>query len=263
MTNREQLKLEIRPLIAFRDYHSTTHENGALNSQVETGPGQTTFRPYRDLPALHLAHDPAEIDTNGFWYRNFQYCIEQERGLDFQEDLFSPCAFTFDLSARNKIIIIASTERSNKFVTRLNTAADQFLVARQRGTTVIAGYHWFADWSRDTMISLPGLTLVNGRWEIARSILAEFAAHVNQGMLPNRFPDAGEAPEYNTVDATLWFCEAVRSYLQYTGDYEFVRTSLYTVLKDIVNWHVKGTRYQIHLDHDGLLFSGEPGVQLT
>jgi len=289
MTNREQLKLEIRPLTAFRDYHSTTHENGALNSQVETEPGQTTFRPYRDLPLLHLAHDPAEIDTNGFWYRNFQYRVEQERGLDFQEDLFSPCAFTFDLSARNKISIIASTERrdasdadtyrdaeierrirlnqrvpgSNKFVARLNTAADQFVVARQRGTTLIAGYHWFADWGRDTMISLPGLTLVNGRWEIARSILAEFAAHVNRGMLPNRFPDAGEAPEYNTVDATLWFFEAVRSYLQYTGDYEFVRTSLYTVLKDIVNWHIGGTRYQIHMDHDGLLLSGESGVQLT
>jgi len=289
MTNREQLKLEIRPLTAFRDYHSTMHENGALNSQVETEPGQTTFRPYRDLPLLHLAHDPAEIDTNGFWYRNFQYRVEQERGLDFQEDLFSPCAFTFDLSARNKISIIASTERhdasdadtyrdaeierrirlnqrvpgSNKFVARLNTAADQFVVARQRGTTLIAGYHWFADWGRDTMISLPGLTLVNGRWEIARSILAEFAAHVNRGMLPNRFPDAGEAPEYNTVDATLWFFEAVRSYLQYTGDYEFVRTSLYTVLKDIVNWHIGGTRYQIHMDHDGLLLSGESGVQLT
>jgi|SRR5688572_14119934 len=289
MTNREQLKLEIRPLTAFRDYHSTTHENGALNSQVETEPGQTTFRPYRDLPLLHLAHDPAEIDTNGFWYRNFQYRVEQERGLDFQEDLFSPCAFTFDLSARNKISIIASTERrdasdadtyrdaeierrirlnqrvpgSNKFVARLNTAADQFVVARQRATTLIAGYHWFADWGRDTMISLPGLTLVNGRWEIARSILAEFAAHVNRGMLPNRFPDAGEAPEYNTVDATLWFFEAVRSYLQYTGDYEFVRTSLYTVLKDIVNWHIGGTRYQIHMDHDGLLLSGESGVQLT
>jgi predicted glycogen debranching enzyme len=103
LTNREHLKLEIRPLLAFRDYHSTTHENGALNSQVEVAPGEASFRPYRDLPALHLAHDPAEIDTNGFWYRNFQYKIEQERGLDFAEDLFSPCAFTFDLSATNKV----------------------------------------------------------------------------------------------------------------------------------------------------------------
>src|SRR6185503_19020548 len=128
---------------------------------------------------------------------------------------------------------------------------------------VIAGYHWFADWGRDTMIALPGLTLATGHVEIAKSILAEFAAHVDQGMLPNRFPDAGETPEYNTVDATLWFFEAVRSLLQYTNDFEFVRDNLYAVLTDIIDWHVKGTRYQIHVDKDGLLNAGEPGVQLT
>jgi predicted glycogen debranching enzyme len=283
-TDQTDVKLQIRPLIAFRDYHGTTHENGALNPHVETEEGQTTFRPYGDLPALRLAHDVAVIDANGFWYRNFQYAIEQERGLDFAEDLFSPCAFTFDLSARKKISVIASTEKrdsshadsyrkaelerrqaaeTNPLITSLTSAADQFIVARERGETVIAGYHWFADWGRDTMIALPGVTLVNGRSDIAKDILAEFAAHVDQGMLPNRFPDAGEPPEYNTVDATLWFFEAVRSFLQYTNDYEFVQTKLFAVLKDIVDWHVKGTRYQIHVDHDGLLFSGEPGVQLT
>ena len=285
----QNIKLEIRPLIAFRDYHSTTHENGVLSPHIESDKGHTTFRPYNDVPALHLAHDLAELDATGFWYRNFQYAIEQERGLDFAEDLFSPCALTFDLNAEKKISVIASTaphdagnadryrraeiERrstinnqttaANGLVASLTTAADQFLVARERGETVIAGYHWFADWGRDTMIALPGLTLANGRWDIARNILAEFATHVDQGMLPNRFPDAGEAPEYNTVDATLWFFEAIRSFLQYTGDYEFVRTHLYAVLKDIVQWHVRGTRYQIHVDDDGLLFSGEPGVQLT
>src|SRR6266571_3883108 len=113
------------------------------------------------------------------------------------------------------------------------------------------------------MIALPGLTLATGHPEIAKSILAEFANHVDQGMLPNRFPDAGEAPEYNTVDASLWFVEAVRSLLQYTDDYEFVRAQLYDTLTDIMAWHVKGTRYNIHVDTDGLLFSGEPGVQLT
>lgn len=287
--SHKDIKLEVRPLIAFRDYHSTTHENGVLNPQIESENGQTTFRPYSDLPALHLAHDPAEIDSNGFWYRNFQYALEQERGLDFAEDLFSPCAFTFDLNTAKKVSIIASTDRHqagnadtyrqaeierrltinkqanaiNELIPLLTTAADQFVVARERGETVIAGYHWFADWGRDTMIAFPGLTLVNGRWDISRNILAESATRIDQGMLPNRFPDAGEAPEYNTVDATLWFFEAVRSFLQYTGDYEFVRTNIYAVLRDILHWHVKGTRYQIHVDDDGLLFSGEPGVQLT
>jgi len=282
-TDHTDIKLVIRPLIAFRDYHSTTHENGGLNPHVESEPDQTVFQPYDDLPPLHLAHDPADIDPNGSWYRNFQYTIEQERGLDFAEDLFNPCTLTFEMNSRTKVNIIASTAQhdagnadayrkaegerrsTNKMglVTSLTTAADQFIVSRERGETVIAGYHWFADWGRDTMIALPGLTLVNGRPDIAKDILAEFATHIDRGMLPNRFPDAGEAPEYNTVDATLWFFEAVRSFVQYTEDYEFVRTSLYPVLQDIVNWHVKGTRYRIHVDEDGLLFSGEPGVQLT
>jgi len=283
--------LEIRPLIAFRDYHSTTHENGELEPHVETEDGLATVKPYADLPALHFAHDAASIDTNGFWYRNFQYAVEQERGLDFAEDLFSPCAFTFDLNASARVSIIASTERrdvskadpyrkaelerrqllsgnlsrdeAKPLVNALTAAAAQFVVARERCKTVIAGYHWFADWGRDTMIALPGLTLATGHAEIAKSILAEFANHVDQGMLPNRFPDAGETPEYNTVDATLWFFEAVRSLLQYTNDYEFVRGNLYAVLSDIIDWHVRGTRYNIHVDDDGLLYAGEPGVQLT
>jgi predicted glycogen debranching enzyme len=277
------VRLEIRPLIAFRDYHSTTHETAFLNAQIETSPGTTTFRPYSDLPPLHLAHDPADIDPNGFWYRNFEYAIEQQRGLDFTEDLFNPCTLIFEMNSRTKANIIASTAKQdardadayrqaeverrliNKtdLVTLLTAAADQFIVSREGGETVIAGYHWFADWGRDTMIALPGLTLVSGRWDIAKHVLAEFSKHVDQGMLPNRFPDAGEAPEYNTVDATLWFFEAVRSFIQHTGEYEFVRTNLYSVLKDVINWHIKGTRFGIHVDDDGLLFSGEPGVQLT
>lgn len=280
-----ELRLELRPLIAFRDYHGTTHENGALNSKIETEPGRITLKPYADLPALHLAHDPAEVDANGFWYRNFQYVIEQERGLDFAEDLFSPGALIFDLGDPRRVRLIASTAPHNisevekyrdaelrrrfavscrdETIDVLRTAADQFIVARASGETVIAGYHWFADWGRDTMIALPGLTLVNGRPDVAKRILGEFAAHVDRGMLPNRFPDAGETPEYNTVDATLWLFEGVRSLLHYTEDYEFVRTKLYAVLKEIIEWHVKGTRYRIHVDEDGLLFSGEQGVQLT
>ena len=293
-TNSLRYTFEVRPLIAFRDYHSTTHENSSLNSHVEIEDGLASVAPYAGLPSLYFAHDPGEIDTNGDWYRNFEYRVEQERGLDFSEDLFSPFAFSFTLDAnqlkkRIRISIIVSTERrevkkadayraaeikrretmaqsgprNNDLVSSLTAAADQFIVARERCKTVIAGYHWFADWGRDTMIALPGLTLATGRAEIAKSILAEFALHVDQGMLPNRFPDAGETPEYNTVDATLWFFEAVRALLQYTNDYDFVRTNLYTVLTDIIDWHVKGTRYKIHVDSDGLLFSGEPGVQLT
>jgi predicted glycogen debranching enzyme len=271
------VSLEIRPLIAFRDYHSTTHENDAQNRHVQIEDGLAVVKPYNDLPELFLAHNAREVDTNGFWYRNFQYPIEQERGLDFVEDLFSPCSLRFDLGATRKASVIASTQAhnirdvdklrdtrtANDIIDMLARAADQFIVERARGKTVIAGYHWFADWGRDTMIALPGLTLTTGRTEVAKSILLEFAKHVDQGMSPNRFPDAGETPEYNTVDATLWYFEAVQSLLQHTFDYEFVRENLYDVLKDIIEWHIKGTRYRIHVDDDGLLYSGEPGVQLT
>jgi predicted glycogen debranching enzyme len=113
------------------------------------------------------------------------------------------------------------------------------------------------------MISLPGLTLATGRLDEARGILTSFAQSVDRGMLPNRFPDAGETPEYNTVDATLWFFEAVRALAERTGDYQFIGTRLYDVLCDIIAWHERGTRYGIRVDTDGLLEAGEPGVQLT
>ncbi len=149
------------------------------------------------------------------------------------------------------------------FAQDLAAAADQYIVSRGDQKTVIAGYHWFSDWGRDTMIALPGLTLPTGKPEVARSILRTFAMHVDQGMLPNRFPDAGQTPEYNTVDATLWFLEAARAYLAYTGDLAFVRKLLYPVFADIIAWHVRGTRYGIKVDSSGLLSSGEAGVQLT
>jgi len=271
--------LEIRPLVAFRDYHSTTHENDALNPSVETSERLTTIKPYGDLPALHFAHTKCELETKGFWYRRFQYAIERERGLDFEEDLFSPFLMRFDLFPQSRLRILSSTEdptllldskpaygRStggDELIATLTTAADQFIVARGRGKTIIAGYHWFGDWGRDTMIALPGLMLTTKRYEEAKSVLLEFAKYVDKGMLPNRFPDAGETAEYNTVDATLWFFQAIRALLKHTNQYDFVRDSLFPVLKVIIDWHVRGTRYNIHVDHDGLLESGEPGVQLT
>src|SRR3989441_2043599 len=285
----KSLQLELRPLIAFRDYHSTTHENGALNTAVEEGPELAAAAPYQGLPRLYLAHNASELQKTGHWYRNFEYDVERKRGLDFAEDLFNPFVLRFDLRCSVQATVIASTEHrdvarvieyrqaeitrrrsaavsspiEDDFTQSLAAAADQYIVSRGDQKTVIAGYHWFSDWGRDTMIALPGLTLPTGKYEVARSILRAFAKHANQGMLPNRFPDAGETPEYNTVDATLWFFEAARAFLEYTGDLEFVRTELYPMFADIIGWHVRGTRYGIKLDPSGLLASGEPGVQLT
>jgi len=284
-----QVQLELRPLIAFRDYHNLTHENGAIDGRVDIHSELTIVSPYGGLPSLYFANDAARSESTGHWYRNFEYDAERERGLDFQEDLFNPCVLRFDLNQRPTATLFVSTERQNvdaaemyeqdeivrrrqiaehapvkdDFITSLTTAADQYIVSRGDQKSVIAGYHWFSDWGRDTMIALPGLTLPTGRFDIARRILRTFAQHVDQGMLPNRFPDAGETPEYNTVDATLWFFEAVRAYHAYTGDLAFVQQELYPVLTDIINWHIRGTRYGIKLDAVGLLNSGEQGVQLT
>ena len=141
--------------------------------------------------------------------------------------------------------VIQRAPSPDPLIQQLTAAADQFIVQRGELNSIIAGYHWFADWGRDTMIALPGITLMTGRPDVARNILEAFAQSADQGMLPNRFPDAGESPEYNTVDATLWLFEAVRSYLQYTDDYDFVRTRLYPKLKEIIDWHTRGTRYGI------------------
>jgi len=287
---KRSLQLEVRPLIAFRDYHNTTHENGALDPTLQQEPGMVSMRPYQGVPRLYLAHNASEVLAAGYWYRQFFYAVEAERGLDSNEDLFNPLALNFDIGRSQQATIIASTEpqraagagRLRKaevsrrqqiaaslapsddcLVQQLALAADQYIAKRGDGYTVMAGYPWFTDWGRDTMIALSGLTLPTGRTEIAKGILREFARHVDQGMLPNRFPDAGETPEYNTVDATLWFFEAVRAYLEKTDDEQFVRQELYGVLQGIIEWHVRGTRYNIRVLESGLLNAGAPDVQLT
>ena len=170
------------------------------------------------------------------------------------------------------------SEHEREFLQQLRRAADQFLVARpiigskpaassaKAHTTVIAGYHWFTDWSRDTMISLPGLTLSTGRFAEARSLLETFARYLNRGMLPNRFPDSGETltdADYNTADATLWYFHALDQYLRFSGDNGLLNT-LFPALEEVITWHQHGTRFGIRVDAtDGLLRAGEPGVQLT
>jgi len=282
-----KIELELKPLVAFRDFHHLRHEDAAFNGEYQTEDNLVSIAPYHEMPTLYFAHNATAVEGQGEWYSQFEYLIEQERGFDFSEDLFQPCSLRFDLS--DEAAVIASTEpqdvsfaavfetaetrrRSNlikaagagdELRASLVLASDQFIVTRHAGKTVIAGYPWFSDWGRDTMIALPGLTLATNRPGMAKSILTEFSRHISDGMLPNRFPDAGETPEYNTVDATLWFFEAIRAYVEKTDDYDFVRKVLYDKLVDIIDWHIRGTRYQIHVDTDGLLCAGEPGVQLT
>lgn len=284
------IQLELRPLISFVDYHHLQRKTADFNADYTASENSVEIKPDENLPALFIAHNGIAIEKSGHWYRNFEYAIEKERGFDFTEDLFQPFVLKFDLTEKTeKAIVIVSTEKRDfadaenlekmeierragliktanvktNFAEQLVLAADQFIVSRGAGKTVIAGYPWFSDWGRDTMIALNGLTLATNRAEIAKQILLEFSRHISEGMLPNRFPDAGEIPEYNTVDATLWYFEAVRAYVEKTGDDGFVRENLYEKLANVIEWHLRGTRYNIHVDTDGLLYAGEAETQLT
>ncbi|MES1261176.1 MAG: glycogen debranching enzyme N-terminal domain-containing protein, partial [Acidobacteriota bacterium] len=282
--------LEVRPLIAFRDYHSTTHANQDLNQDIRETAGELSIQPYEGLPRLFFSHNARWVAAEGCWYYNFEYPRERERGLDSLEDLFQPLVLQFQLGGEATASVIASTQSqdvrdagllrlnevtrraalraeapvNDPFVKDLTESADQFIAERDGNLrTVIAGYHWFADWGRDTMIALPGLTLPSGRFDIARDILLAFSQAADMGMLPNRFPDLGEIPEYNTVDASLWYFEAIRKYVEYTGDFAFVRENLYETMKSIIDWHLLGTRFGIHCGSDGLITAGGPETQLT
>ncbi|HWD97520.1 MAG TPA: amylo-alpha-1,6-glucosidase [Bryobacteraceae bacterium] len=287
----EPCALLIRPMIAFRGYHETAHENTDLSPAVTEHDGGVSIQPYAGLPRLFFSFTAGERLAQSDWYRNFVYPRESERGLEDREDLFSPFAFRMNLSAGEPARVVASTiagrgateigsifkdearrrtglqtgpASSDPLGAALREAADAFLIRRPNGTlTVIAGYHWFTDWGRDTMISLPGLALVTGRFDLAREILSTWAALLDGGMLPNRFPDGGAAPEYNSVDASLWLFEAVRKYMDSTGDLEFVRSSLYQPLLSVIDWYTRGTRFGIRCDSDGLIIAGGPGTQLT
>jgi predicted glycogen debranching enzyme len=284
----KSFSFELLPLLAVRGYHSMMHANDSINRHASFDNNTFKTKAYEGTPDIFIKVPGSNYHADPKWFYNFNYSIEQYRGLDFIEDLFNPGKFTVELNEGDTLGIILSTEDpaerdaldlfeketqrresliqdlSDETTAQLTLAADQFIVKRGEDLkTVIAGYHWFTDWGRDTMISLPGLCLSTGRYDDARKILAAFAKSVSMGMLPNRFQDNGEAPEYNNVDGTLWYFIAVYKYLQRTNDSHFVINEILPVLKEIIDWHFKGTRYNIHVDDDGLLYAGEKGQQLT
>lgn len=282
-------QMELLPLVAMRGYHALTQHNEHINSDANFSNHTLEIKAYDHVPSLFIQVPGATFNASPNWYYHLHYAVEQYRGMEDQEDLFSYGYFTVTLTKGSKIVIVVSTDdcseadgkaimqeeiqRRKKLVGKdtevlasglLTLAADQFIVTRGEDLkTVIAGYHWFTDWGRDTMISLPGLCLSTGRYEEAKKILQAFAGHVSMGMLPNRFQDNGAPPEYNNVDGTLWFFNAVYLYLEATNDKQFVLKEIFPVLTEIIDWHYKGTRYQIKVDADGLLSAGEEGQQLT
>jgi predicted glycogen debranching enzyme len=291
LTAPGEFTLELRPLIAYRDAHALQQANGSIrfaNASFKDG----VFRaaPYEGAPELFLQADGASFSANPDWYFRFEYAKEVERGLDAHEDLFCHGAFSRTLGEGDRFGVIASTADTagrdpflliaketarraaiagavpggDTLTQLLPLAADAFVVRRgEDSRTIVAGYPWFSDWGRDAMIALPGICLATGRFDDAKQILRTFARAADQGMLPNRFTDAGDAVEYNTVDAALWLFVATQRYLDATGDEAFVLSEILPVLDDILAWHQRGTRFGVRVDDDGLLRAGEPGVQLT
>ncbi len=284
--------LEVRPYLAGRDYHALHHENSSFRFASEDRGGRIVWRPYPGVPEIHALAN-GSFDARPDWYRSFLYDEERRRGLDCVEDLGTPGQFRYAFGAKSKeaILIVAagvegaripegraetvfkrlrSAERRRRlaFPSRLHRAADDYLVSRGAGRTIVAGYPWFTDWGRDTFIALRGLCLATGRLDDAGDILLEWAGSVSEGMLPNRFPDRGDAPEFNSVDASLWYIVAVHDFLKTCETSKRpvgagVRRSLAGAVGEILSGFARGARYGIRLDEDGLLSAGEPGVQLT
>ena len=293
-------EIELKALVNYRDFHASTHAGDwqMCIDEVQHGVRVVAFG---GAAPFYLKSVQASCVPQHTWYRDCFLPAEKERGLDDHEDHLFGAQFRAKLQAGESVTIVLTTEESAAldgdsarmrrapyeiellnayqrnlpiaaespdWLTQLVLAADQFIVKRAlpaetEGRSVIAGYHWFADWGRDTMIALPGLTLTTGRPDVARRILLSFARYVDAGMVPNNFPDAGGKPEYNTVDAGLWYFESARQYFAATADMHTLQ-DLFPVLAGMVDAHVKGTRYQIHMDPaDGLVYAGEAGVQLT
>ena len=284
--------LSLRLFFSGRDYHSTHHENGAFAfSPEQIAPGRLLWQPYESVPGT-LVLTNGSYDHHPDWYRNFLYREEQARGLDAVEDLAAPGIFSWDLTSGPALLVLSaqdvegrwvpSSEGVDGIVSRLEAAerrrrrhlpgllraADAYFVRRGEGRTIVAGYPWFTDWGRDTFIAIRGLAIATGRLGEARDILLEWAGTVSQGMLPNRFPDAGDEPELNAVDASLWYIVAVHDFLQAMerSGRKLTRAAhqrLVAAVDSILTGYSMGTRYGIRADRDGLLAAGVPGVQLT
>jgi len=284
-----RMRLHVRPFFSGRDFHAMHHVNTAFQFTPQSAPVGERWRFYDSVPEVTARrngiyhHEPC-------WYRNFLYDQELARGLDAMEDLAAPGRYEFDLATGPAVLIfsvdalgyplpaasspvemaenLAQDEQTRRaaFTSERLRAADAYLVKRGSGKTIIAGYPWFGDWGRDTFIAMRGLCLATGRLAEARDILTAWAGTISQGMLPNRFPDQGGEPEYNSVDASLWYVIVVHEFLEAAGNDPALiaaQETLLATVEAILTGYLNGTRYGIRADSDGLLACGVPGVQLT
>jgi len=287
-------RLVVRPLLACTPIHTLQHANAGFDFRVHVEtPTCLWWRPYDGLPPVFAAATNGGYSQEPVWYRRLSYAQERDRGFDHIEDLGSPGVFRWDIAREEGVLLLSAGEtpetspnstgtplerlaalretelaRRNAFPSRLHAAADKYIVRRGAGRTIVAGYPWFGDWGRDTFIAVRGLCMSAGRLDDARSILTQWAGTVSEGMVPNRFTDAGDTPEFNSVDASLWFVVAAGEYLDTCQGWDGrgrvdPNHKLKEAIVSIVEGYARGARYGIRACPDGLLAAGEPGVQLT
>jgi len=289
-------RLCILPFVALRDFHHLRKADEPHQMTFETvDAGCVVNDRERPVPPLYLLAPGGQFEARPEWWYRFHYRTDLTRGQEAFEDLYAPGAFALDLADGVPCQIVASSGEprgldveevvaqrqarlaeavarvgpgADRTTRRLAAATDAFVVRRSFPNTaprwtILAGYHWFADWGRDAFIALPGLLLSTGRFDQARDVFRTFAAHIGEGMVPNRFDDYSGAPHYNSIDASLWFILAAERYLQATGDADFWRSTLMPAAIAIVTAYQNGTRFDIHADADGLLTGGSEKTQLT
>jgi predicted glycogen debranching enzyme len=287
----QEVFLHIRPLVNFREYHGLTLYEEHLRCDCDIYEGAIKLSSHSNFPPLFLYHNAASFTEAKYYYKNMEYQEEAYRGFDCHEMLYNPGYFAYNVEDGDNCVFVASTDSYEEIDTmelmqaeisrrsRLlrevgldNSALDPLIIAAdtfvcdgpRKGTKVItAGYHWFGMWGRDALVALPGLTLATKRFEDARAVLSTMAMYASEGMMPNRLSEDRNDPEYNSVDASLWFFYAVHKYLEYTGDYAFVERELLSVLTGILHHYTVGTRFNIREEPDGLIAFANSDISIT
>ena len=288
LLNSKEATVKIRPLLAYRNFHALSKENNAINSDVMECNSGCRVDPYKKMPPLfmqlNINHDFSE---SPLWYRNFEYSEEQARGFDFLEDLFSPGVFTANLTKElyfscgtceqeesletkwvrelNRRRRIMTKCTCNPILQHLQKTGRSFIQKdlRDDSYSIVAGYHWFVSWGRDTMISLPGITLFSGQEKIFLAILKKYASQELNGVIPNFLGESKETNAYNAVDVSLWFAWAIQQYYLKTKDSVAIKNFFWETLKNIFICYKKGTIYNIKMQGNGLLYSGSSDTNLT
>ncbi len=290
-TSKSPYLLKLSPQYVHRDYHGLQHEKPNFDFQHKHHDRSHLIYAYYGAEPVAFRHTEGEFIENRYWNRKIEYAIDKERGQDFVEDIYSLGRVEHQLQPGQSIFLLFSTDEKmvqndpvllkkaeltringtapdqveNQFLKDLIIAGDQFIVHRRTtdNYSVIAGYHWFTDWGRDSMIAIRGLCIATGRKEIAKSVILTFLSYLNRGIIPNRFPDyKGDMAEYNTVDATLWLFVAVHEYNEKFHDVEFLQ-EVFPRLTEIIDHHLAGTMHNIRVTEKGFLTQGSKDIQLT